>query len=204
MRLLIEHLVEVEWAGSMPEVVATLHADRVLRTPGIAPPPPARGERPHVGACFAEPDDEPRRPLLLFGAGHVGRAIAERVPGLPFHLAWFDSRPDAEVPGVVIQPEGELVACASAAPAGAAILILTHDHALDYRLVAAALGSPASFVGLIGSATKRARFTARLAAEEIAAERLTCPIGLPGITGKAPAVIAVSVLAQLLAAPARP
>ena len=83
----------------------------------------------------------------------------------------------------------------------AAVLILTHDHALDYRLVAAALRGPAAFVGLIGSATKRARFLARLERDGFDAAarvRLTCPIGLPGITGKAPEVIALATLAQLL------
>ena len=69
------------------------------------------------------------------------------------------------------------------------VLILTHDHALDYELAGAALSGPASFIGMIGSATKRARFRRRLAGEgfdEAALDRLTCPIGLPGIVGKAP------------------
>ena len=75
---------------------------------------------------------------------------------------------------------------------------MTHDHGLDYRLVAAALGSRACFVGLIGSKTKRARFLSRLAAEGVDAERLTCPIGLAGISGREPEVIAIATLAQLL------
>lgn len=198
VRLLVEHAVDVAWAEALPHVVAILHGDRIERALGPAPPPSARGERPGPGTRFAEPNDEPRRPLLLFGAGHVGSAIAERLPGLPFDLAWFDSRREIDKPGVLVDDEDALVACARQAPIGAALLVLTHDHALDYRIVAAALQSRASFVGLIGSATKRARFTARLAADGIAADRLTCPIGLPGIAGKAPATIAISVLAQLL------
>ena len=75
---------------------------------------------------------------------------------------------------------------------------MTHDHGLDYRLVAAALGGRARFVGLIGSKTKRARFLSRLAADGVDSSRLTCPIGLPGIEGREPEVIAIALLAQLL------
>ncbi len=75
---------------------------------------------------------------------------------------------------------------------------MTHDHALDYRLARAALSGPARFIGLIGSHTKRARFVSRLDADGIDVTRLTCPVGLPGITGKEPAVIAAAVAAQLL------
>ncbi len=91
-----------------------------------------------------------------------------------------------------------MVDCARAAPAAAAILIVTHDHALDYRLTAAALAGNAGYVGLIGSTTKRARFLSRLTADGIDSTRLTCPIGLPGVTGKEPAVIAIAALAQIL------
>ena len=158
----------------------------------------ARGPLPTPGFTFIEPLDTPRRPLMLFGAGHVGRAIAALVPGLPLALAWYDSRPEADAPGVVVQDEAALVACAGEARADAAVLVLTHDHGLDYRLTAAALASKAGFVGLIGSATKRARFVARLRAEGVDPGRLTCPIGTAGIHGKEPAVIAVAAVAQLL------
>jgi xanthine dehydrogenase accessory factor len=145
---------------------------------------------------------EAPRPLLMFGAGHVGQAIAAAIPGLPLALHWFDTRPElAGTAGLVVDPESGLIARAADAPAGAAILILTHDHALDFRLTAAALGSPAGFIGLIGSATKRARFLSRLDMQglgEAARARLTCPIGLPGIVGKEPQVIAIAALAQLM------
>lgn len=98
----------------------------------------------------------------------------------------------------MLADEPASVACAGQTPPGAAVLILTHDHALDYRLTAAALSSHAAFVGLIGSRTKRARFLSRLAAEGVEAARLVCPIGLPGVTGKQPDVIAIAALAQLL------
>jgi xanthine dehydrogenase accessory factor len=152
-----------------------------------------------AGTEFLEPVETTGTPLILFGAGHVGRAIASRLPGLPFHLAWFDNRPDmAETPGVMLETEEAMIACAGAAAPDAAVLILTHDHALDYRLTAASLSGEAAFVGLIGSQTKRARFVSRLRADGIDSSRLTCPIGLPGITGKDPGIIAVSTLAQLL------
>jgi xanthine dehydrogenase accessory factor len=139
-------------------------------------------------------------PVLLFGAGHVGRAIAERADGLPLRIAWYDSRFEmAETPGVVLAGEEAMVAAAAEAPDDAAVVILTHDHGLDYRLAAAALSGRARFVGLIGSRTKRARFLGRLAADGVDASRLTCPIGLPGISGREPEVIAIATLAQLLA-----
>ena len=214
VRLLVEHLdgapeadgpFEVELGerltriplpgeGRGPELTERL--DPGLRRGAIS----ARGPLPEPGTRFIEPTDGPRRPLLMFGAGHVGRAIAAKADGLPLHLAWFDTRPAAaETPGVAFGSEDELVATAATAPADAAILILTHDHALDYRLTAAALGGGAAFVGLIGSRTKRARFLSRLAKEGVDAARLTCPIGLPGVDGKEPDVIAIAALAQLLA-----
>jgi xanthine dehydrogenase accessory factor len=159
----------------------------------------ARGPLPDSGTKFLEPVETHGTPLILFGAGHVGRAIADRSPGLPLHLAWFDSRNEAaDYPGVMQAEEDAMVDCARAAPTDAAILIVTHDHALDYRLTAAALAGTAAYVGLIGSATKRARFLSRLSNEGIDASRLTCPIGLPGVTGKEPAVIAIAALAQIL------
>ncbi|MEA3060673.1 MAG: xanthine dehydrogenase accessory factor [Sphingomonadales bacterium] len=166
---------------------------------GVQPPSPPRGPKPGKGTTFIEPDDRrAHRPLLMFGAGHVGVAIATRLPRLPFRLSWFDPRQNRAIPGVSLQDEDSMVACAGEAEPGAAVLILTHDHGLDYRLTAAALRSPAGFVGLIGSETKRARFLSRLREEGIDPSRLTCPIGIPGIADKEPDVIAIAVIAQLL------
>jgi len=201
VRLLVEHLAEPPAQDGPFETVL---ADQVLRNPlnGAAPPAPlsARGPLPTAGARFLEPIETDSLPVILFGAGHVGRAIAARAPGLPLAIAWYDSRVEAaDTPGVVHADEDELAACAAATPEGGAVLILTHDHGLDYRLTAAALGSRARFVGLIGSKTKRARFVSRLAKDGVDSARLTCPIGLPGIPGRAPEVIAIATLAQLLA-----
>jgi xanthine dehydrogenase accessory factor len=213
VRLLIEHLETVpESAGPF----AVTLSERVERRPfpGESPGPAAesdlgpgrrrgsvaaRGPLPTQGARFLEPVETDAMPVFLFGAGHVGRAIAARADGLPLHLSWYDSRPEmAETPGVFCAEEAEMVARAAEAPEDAAVVILTHDHGLDHRLAAAALASRARFVGLIGSQTKRARFLSRLAADGIDAARLTCPIGIPGIGGREPEVIAIAVLAQLL------
>lgn len=200
VRLLVEHLASVPDGEGPFEVTLSDHVERRLppgQRPGMME---ARGPLPVAGARFLEPVESDCRPVTLFGAGHVGRAIAERAAGLPLHLAWYDSRPEmAEIPGVVLAAEAAMAARAAEASDDAAVLIMTHDHGLDYRLTAAALGSGARFVGLVGSKTKRARFLKRLAAEGVDAGRLTCPIGLPGIEGREPEVIAISVLAQLLA-----
>ncbi|CAN5349536.1 xanthine dehydrogenase accessory protein XdhC [soil metagenome] len=200
VRLLVENLDTDDWFDLVAHGPVTSHLalDRIERSLESPPVPPvtARGDRPRA---FVEPVDTVRRPVVMFGAGHVGRAIARAAAGLPFQLAWFDTREDAaETPGVMLAEEHEMIACAGDVPADAAVLILTHDHDLDYRLTAAALRGRGDFVGLIGSATKRARFLSRLKADGVDAARLVCPIGLPGIVGKEPEVIAVSVLGQLL------
>ncbi len=207
VRLLVERL-DPEAANWLDEV-----AEGVVLTTRLGPQGPIRAIA--VGADQPIPTTAPargpdpdtiieriggtRRPLYLFGAGHVGQAIAHLVRPLPFTLGWFDTREDyANLEGVTHDAADQLVTCALQAPADAAVIILTHDHGLDYSLTAAALRGPAQFVGLIGSDTKRARFLARLHNENIPTERLTCPIGLAGIEGKEPEVIAVAVAAQLL------
>jgi xanthine dehydrogenase accessory factor len=181
-----------------PEAVARAVFERETATRQSA-----RGERPEPGTRIVEPVGERPRPVYLFGAGHVGQAIARHMTGLPLQLAWFDTRPEqGAIDGVTVVPEEEIATCVAEAPADAAILILTHDHPLDYHLALAALRRDAvAFVGLIGSATKIARFKSRLAADGISPEalgRLTAPIGVSGVVGKEPDVIAISVCAQLL------
>jgi xanthine dehydrogenase accessory factor len=197
VRLMVERLDEIPESDGP---FAVTLGDKVRRAAGQdGERLDARGPLPVSGARFVEPAETDLLPVCMFGAGHVGKALAARAAGLPLHLAWHDSRPEAaETPGVVLADEAAMVACAAGATEGAAVVILTHDHALDYRLTAAALGSRARFVGLIGSKTKRARFLSRLAADGVDAARLTCPIGLPGIRGKEPEVIAIATLAQLL------
>ncbi len=201
VRLLVERIADLPEEDGPFDVRLDDRVERRLIASGTEPPPlpSARGPLPAAGARFLEVVETDRRPVSLFGAGHVGRAIAARAPGLPLHLSWYDSRPEAaETPGVMLAGEEEMVACAAGASDRAAIVIMTHDHGLDYRLTAAALGSAAPYVGLIGSQTKRARFLTRLAADGVDAARLTCPIGLPGLKGREPEVIAIATLAQLL------
>lgn len=159
----------------------------------------------HCSLMF-EPIASPSRTLMLFGAGHVGRALVRVLEGTPLRVRWIDSREDefpAAAPGnvavtVTSTPEAEI----ASAPDGALILVMTHSHDLDYRLVEAALEQGTfSFLGLIGSATKRARFEKRLTARGLNPGRLTCPIGLPGVGGNHPAEIAISVAGQILSLP---
>ena len=203
VRLLIERL-DADQAGWIAAVGAPgrhrlethLQPGHLVRQLVEAPdrsPIGARGPAPQIGESMLEVFGTPATPLLLFGAGHVGRAIARILEGLPFVLDWHDDREGSD--------RDEMAALARAAEG--AVLILTHDHALDYDLTVAALSGPASFIGLIGSATKRVRFLRRLGGDgfdEAARARLICPVGLPGIQGKAPEIIAVAVAAQLLQA----
>jgi xanthine dehydrogenase accessory factor len=151
---------------------------------------------------------QPARPkLVIFGAGHVGQAVARAFAPLPFDLEWLasreDLRPEAGGTHAEILSEDDLEACIEAAPPGALIAIFTHSHDLDYRLTRAALAKgDFGYLGLIGSRTKRARFDSRLRAEgvtEAQLSRLTCPIGLQTLRSKAPAVIAIALAAELLA-----
>jgi len=144
--------------------------------------------------------------LMIFGAGHVGQAVARAFAPLPFDLDWLasreDLRPEAGGTRAQVVDEAALAARIAEAPAGAMVAVFTHSHDLDYRLTRAALArTDLAYVGLIGSATKRARFLRRFrddGLDDAALARLTCPIGLPGLRSKAPAVIAVALAAQLL------
>jgi xanthine dehydrogenase accessory factor len=145
-------------------------------------------------------------PLYLFGAGHVGRALALALAPLPFHVTWTDPRPGAfpsHIPGnVTCINDAPPVDALARAPDGALVAIMTHSHALDLDVAAAALKARRfPYVGLIGSATKRARFVSTMSKLGIAKDdldRLICPIGLLEIRDKAPAAIAAAIVAQLL------
>jgi len=155
----------------------------------------------HASVLF-EAIRPPAWQIAVYGAGHVGRALVAMLGTLDCRVTWIDPRPaefPSSLPGnVVASPERS----PATLPAGTFVLVLTHDHALDFQLVAVALPrADLPFVGLIGSETKRARFVSRLARAGLPAadiRRLVCPIGLPGTGGKAPAEIAIAVAAQLL------
>jgi xanthine dehydrogenase accessory factor len=158
------------------------------------------------GLAFREWINPAGEALYLFGAGHVGRAVIRAVAPLGFSVTWIDGRADAfpaDVPAGVRTRSLALPELAvEEAPPGAFYLVMTHSHPLDEEVCAAILArGDSAYLGLIGSATKRARFRTRLQRRgipEAALDRLTCPIGLPEIKGKEPAVIAASVAADLL------
>ena len=182
-------------AGTSDDLACRLDgAGRVFRATGATEPGGWRELQP----------PEPT-PLLLFGAGHVGRAVVLALAPLPFAVRWIDSRADAfpaHVPANAIAvrapaPEAEV----AGAPPGALMLVMTHAHPIDLAVTAAALARPDLFVGLIGSATKRARFTRRfrsLGLPEARIGELACPVGLPALADKAPAVIAAGIAVQAL------
>lgn len=139
--------------------------------------------------------------VWLYGAGHVGRAVARILVDLPVSMTWIDSRPElGAIAGVRHEPDP--VSSVSQAPAGAYILVMTHSHQLDFALCHAALRrGDFSWLGLIGSQSKSARFRSRLRRLGMDAgvvARLVCPIGIEGITGKWPATIALAVAAQIM------
>jgi xanthine dehydrogenase accessory factor len=193
----LERLAQAEARGPFATRTLAVADGRLARE--IARP----GER---GALERFGEDE--TPLLLFGAGHVGRALALALAPLPFSVRWIDPRDEAfprfvpanAQPVAASDPVAEL----DAAPDGALVAIMTHSHPLDLAITARALAAERfGYVGLIGSATKRARFSSQMRAAgltEAALDRLVCPIGAPGIKGKEPAVIAAGVAVQLLQA----
>jgi len=156
--------------------------------------------------CLVERFGTPTLDLYLFGAGHVGSAVAAALAALPFQVTWVDGRkgafPETPPANVRTLASEDPVALAAAAPRDALFLVMTHSHTLDEDLCHAVLSRErVRWLGLIGSATKRARFVHRLAQRGIAEDRLqrlVCPVGEAGIAGKRPATIAVAIAAQLL------
>jgi xanthine dehydrogenase accessory factor len=152
--------------------------------------------------------------VAVFGVGHVGLELARILARRDLDLHLVDSRPEqlhedrlgvladavaaVHVHHVPVLPELVLAEL----PPGAHVLIMTHDHAEDFALCDAALRTPGlGSIGLIGSASKWARFRRRLADDGHPAEaidRITTPIGLPGLNGKDPSTIAISVAAALV------
>lgn len=155
--------------------------------------------------------------VWLFGAGHVGYALAQVLGTLPVALTWIDSRPGLlPAPGawphtlhgapLVTLETDDPASEVAHAPAGTHFLIMTHSHDLDLELCRAILrrdnesaGGLMGLIGLIGSRTKAARFRHRLNAQGLAAERITCPLGLADIRAKHPGAVALSIAAHLQA-----
>ena len=162
-------------------------------------------EAMRAAAMEAEEAAQEARPhLYILGAGHVGRALADLAQHLPIRTVLVDGRA-AELGLCRAEVETALTplpeALVRAAPEGSAFVILTHDHALDFLLAAEALGrGDGAYVGMIGSATKRASFTSWTRARGGSAAGLTCPIGAGQSGDKRPEMIAALVLGEVVAA----
>ncbi|MEO0345122.1 MAG: xanthine dehydrogenase accessory protein XdhC [Pseudomonadota bacterium] len=191
-----------------PGTDATLTEPAMLRalraavaTPGDAAVVRLRGE-----TLLVEPIGPPPLTVVIFGAGHVGRACATVLSTLNAAVFVVDSRPEqlqgdwpeAVMPAFISNPAEFVAHC----PPHSCYLVMTHDHGLDLDLCREILGRPdRRFTGLIGSASKRRRFEKRLRAagyDDETLESLTCPIGIDAITGKHPGEIAVAVAAELV------
>ncbi|AHD08398.1 xanthine dehydrogenase accessory protein XdhC [Phaeobacter gallaeciensis] len=168
----------------------------------------SQGQRPDPqlsDGWLLEPVHHPETPLWIWGAGHVGRALVDVLAPMPnLDITWVDTGPErfpSDIPtDVTTVPAAEPAALVPHAPENAQHLVLTYSHALDLALCHALLQRGFAFAGVIGSATKWARFRSRLRElghrpDQIA--RLTCPIGDPAL-GKHPQMIAVGVAAELL------
>ncbi len=199
-------LAQAEGEGVL-STIATVGGDgRLLRRAAEAAEGPAYETRAD-GSVRERFGEEPTA-FYLFGAGHVGRARTIVLAPLPFAVTWIDTRPGAipqQFPvNVTAITQGDPVEMLARAPDGAFIAVMTHSHALDLDLVIAALNADRfAYVGLIGSDTKRARFTSamrKMGMAEATVDRLVCPIGMTTIKDKAPAAIATSVAAQVLIA----
>jgi xanthine dehydrogenase accessory factor len=161
-----------------------------------------------VQGWLVEPVVEPTRQVWIWGAGHVGRALVSVLAPLPgIALTWVDVSPerfpDQVPPNVTVLPATDPTLVAHHAPPDAEHLILTFSHALDLELCHRLLRCGFRTCGLIGSATKWARFRSRLKAlghDASTVGRIRCPIGDPAL-GKHPQAIAVGVAAELLKAP---
>jgi len=162
------------------------------------------------GACrnvqeFYEPIISPDLNIAVFGAGHVGSAVVSALSVLECNIRWVDSRRNifrAVPPNVLPVEADEQVLEVAAMPPGSYYLVMTHSHAVDFEICDRILRrEDARYCGLIGSLTKRRRFVKRFRQQgmpQAMIDRLVCPIGVDGITGKKPAEIAISVAAEVL------
>jgi xanthine dehydrogenase accessory factor len=144
----------------------------------------------------------PRPTVYIFGAGHVGAALARALAPLPIAVTIIDQRTALLAPltafGLTIEtalPEADVVAAA----AGSAFVVATHEHALDFLIVEAAIRrGDAAYVGMIGSTSKRAVLAGRLAATGLSDATLICPIGAGDTKDKRPEIIAATTAAELV------
>jgi xanthine dehydrogenase accessory protein XdhC len=167
----------------------------------------ARADKQTAALIVADEAEAARAmPLIaLFGAGHVGRALATALSPLPVRLLWADERPDAfpsEIDDSVEIASDEWSVVMNRDEPLAAVVVMTYDHGLDFEITEAALvRTDIDYVGLIGSATKRRRFEtwfAKRGGEAGALRRLVSPIGDFGVADKRPEVIAALVAVEIM------
>ncbi len=173
----------------------------VARDMLIGPRPDARRQVQELYEPVVMPDLN----IAVFGAGHVGSAVVSALSGLDCNIRWIDSRRNMfrNVPDNVRTIEtAEPALEVAAMPPGSYYLVMTHSHSLDFDICDRILRrADARYCGLIGSVSKRRRFEKRYRQQDMAQgmlNRLVCPIGVDGISGKKPAEIAVSVAAEVL------
>jgi len=227
--LVSDHAIFATIGGGQLEYMAIDQARRALRS-GLAAEPMNVPLGPEIGQCcggrvglaftalnselandlVARSDREmaARPHVYVFGAGHVGDALAMALSLAPLRVVLVDTREDELTACTVPRIETCLTAMPEAvvrdAPAGSSFVILTHDHALDFLITAEALKrTDAAYVGMIGSKTKRATFRNWLTRESGQAElfdRLICPIGGTAVKDKRPTVIATLAAAEIMTA----
>jgi xanthine dehydrogenase accessory factor len=173
---------------------------------GIASTSRVQLRRTHDTVVLTESLEASRPAVSLFGAGHVGQAVAKVLATLPVRTRWIDSRldflPEDVGESMELMHAPEPLLTLAGAPPQSHFIVMTHNHALDYALCRAILqrGDFAS-VGVIGSRSKAAKFRSRLARDGFSAAQvacLRCPIGIDALHSKVPAVIAIAIAAQLL------
>ncbi|XDZ65838.1 xanthine dehydrogenase accessory protein XdhC [Alphaproteobacteria bacterium LSUCC0684] len=203
VRLLFERVGVAEMAelDRLKEDVPTFHP---LQT-GLPVSQTSPQHRDEAGAVYHRPKASLPRPLFVYGAGHVGRALMAVTGDLGFARVWVDISRDRFPPtiaddiDVFVAPDPGRAA--AHAPDGALHLVMTHDHALDQQICEILMRKARfGFLGLIGSDTKRMRFLRRLSEagiDQAVLERLVCPVGIRSVEGKDPARVALSIAAQL-------
>ncbi len=194
------NLAAGSWRWSLVVADAPVGADAELRPSAPLQPLAVAGFVMAAGRrWFVERLQDERTQLYLYGGGHIGRALVHVLRELPFRVRWIDSRDGMGAAVEQADAPHDLAACA---PEHAWHLVMTHSHDEDFRICDTLLaGGRFGFLGVIGSATKAARFRSRLLARGHAPQavaRLQCPIGLAGLRMKLPAAVAIAVAADLL------
>ncbi len=207
-----ERLVDTIGGGHLEHIVT-----KVAREMLLAKEQTLKVERfnlgPRLGQCCGgmatlsfEPIGVAQNHLILFGAGHVAKALINIVATLPFRITWIDERENEfpeQLPSGVTKlisddPPGEV----RTLPPNSYILVMTHNHQLDFELAKAIIKrGDTRYFGLIGSLAKRKKFDRRLEQRGFSQAQINtmvCPIGLSNVTGKHPAEIAVSVAGELI------